>query len=209
MLKRLIDLSLAIPALIFFSPIIVLMAILVRIDSPGNPFFVQIRVGEKGKHFKIYKIRSLYTEHFGIVPDQEEPDGYRITRVGKYLRRSKLDELPQLFNVILGQMSLVGPRPDIPEQVCNYTPFQKQRLSVKPGLTGISQISGNTLLPWSERIMLDIWYINNQSLLLDFKIMRHTPAVLLNSPTLRLDPFGLHRQIWGSDNAETTDQATD
>lgn len=208
-LKRSIDLFSGLLGLLICSPFILLMALLVRLDSPGNPFFTQVRVGKNGKHFIIFKIRTLYREHFGIVPDEEGPCDYRITRLGKYLRVSKLDELPQLLNVIFGHMSLVGPRPDIPEQACSYTPFQRQRLLIKPGLTGVAQISGNTLLSWSDRIALDIWYIKNWSCLLDFKIILFTLLAIIQGESLNADPFGLHSQLADKNKTVSVERTTE
>lgn len=201
-LKRSIDLFFAFIGLIVCGPLIALIALLVWLDSSGNPFFIQERVGRQGKLFKLLKIRTLYVEHFGIVPNEEAPRPYRITRMGKYLRISKLDELPQLLNILAGQMSIVGPRPDIPEQSCHYSAFQQQRLSVKPGLTGIAQISGNTLLSWPERIVLDIWYIQNWSCLLDFKIMVLTWLTIIRGDSLNYDYFGLRSRLLLSENNE-------
>ncbi len=192
--KRLIDLLIAIPCLLLFTPLILLIAFLVRLDSPGNLFFMQTRTGRNRKPFSIFKIRTLYIQHFGIFPGEDEPDNYRITKIGKFLRRSKLDELPQLLNVVLGSMSLVGPRPDIPEQVAMYTPQQSERLLVKPGLTGVTQISGNIFLSWPDRIRLDVWYIRNRSLLLDIKIIALTLVAVFKGETIDSDPFNLHLQ---------------
>jgi lipopolysaccharide/colanic/teichoic acid biosynthesis glycosyltransferase len=189
--KRLMDLVIGLPCLLFFTPVIVIIALLVRIGSPGNPFFVQTRIGRNARPFPIFKIRTLYIEHFGIVPGEEEPQDYRITKIGKFLRRSKLDELPQLVNVVFGHMSLVGPRPDIPSQVAMYTKEQEERLLLKPGLTGITQISGNTALSWTDRIELDIFYIKNWSLLLDLKILGLTAASIIKGETIDEDPFRL------------------
>lgn len=193
--KRSMDLLIGLPGLLMMSPLILLMALLVRLDSPGNPFFTQVRVGRNGRHFTIFKMRTLYLQHFGIFPLEEEPKAYCITRLGKYLRWSKLDELPQLLNVVLGHMSIVGPRPDIPEQVAHYTLSQRRRLLVKPGLTGITQISGNTLLSWPDRILLDTWYIQNWSWRLDLRISMLTLAAIVQGESLQADPFHLHAQL--------------
>lgn len=199
--KRFADLVLGLVGLLLCAPVILLIAITVMLDSPGNPFFTQVRIGKNGKRFIIFKIRTLYIHHFGIVPNQEAPDAYRITRIGKYLRRSKLDELPQLVNIVMGQMSFVGPRPDIPEQANGYTPFQQQRLSVKPGLTGISQVSGNTLLSWPDRIVLDIWYIKNRTVLLDLKIVMYTLTAILEGEKQHFDPFNLKCLLQPTNNS--------
>ena len=190
--KRITDLLIGIPCFLISIPVILFIAFLVRLESRGNPFFTQIRTGRKGKQFVIFKIRTLYIKYFGIFPLEDEPEDFRITKVGKYLRRSKSDELPQLLNVILGHMSLVGPRPDIPVQAALYTPEQAERLLVKPGLSGITQISGNTFLSWSDRIKLDIWYIKNWSFLLDIKILCLTLFAVFKGETGNSDPFNLH-----------------
>lgn len=194
-LKRLIDVTVGTTALIVFTPVLLMSALFIIVDSPGNPFFMQLRVGRKGKLFKIIKFRTLFIDQFGIVLDEELVNPKRITKLGKYLRRSKLDELPQLINVISGRMSLVGPRPDIIEQVINYNDNQRERLSVKPGLTGVTQISGNNILPWSHRFWLDRWYIKNWTLGLDFKIMFCTIHAILKGETLKTDPLKLHHMI--------------
>jgi lipopolysaccharide/colanic/teichoic acid biosynthesis glycosyltransferase len=194
--KRFADLLVATIALVIFTPFIVLTACIVWLDSPGNPFFCQVRVGKDGKPFTIFKIRTLYVHHFGVNPVEETPQAYRITRAGKYLRRSKADELPQLINVLLGDMSIVGPRPDIPIQVKDYSCFQQQRLLVKPGLTGVAQVSGNTQLCWHDRILMDIWYLGNRSFLLDLKIMVHTFTVIFSGERITSDPFSLHANLF-------------
>ena len=200
MIKRLFDLLISLPCFVIASPVIILIAIVVRLDSPGNPFFTQVRVGKNGKRFLLYKIRTLYLHHFGIFPGEESPAPHRITLIGKKLRQSKLDELPQLLNIIMGQMSIVGPRPDIPIQVADYTPWQGQRLSLKPGLTGISQVSGNTKLSWPDRIWLDIWYIKNWSWLMDLRIILVTCSIIINGEKFDDDPFHLHGELPGKRN---------
>lgn len=190
--KRITDLLIGVSCFLISVPVIVGIAFLVRVESRGNPFFTQIRTGRRGKQFVIFKMRTLYIEHFGIFPLEDEPEDFRITKVGKYLRRSKLDELPQLLNVILGHMSLVGPRPDIPVQAALYTPEQAERLLVKPGLSGVTQISSNTFLRWSDRIRLDIWYIKNWSFLLDIRILCLTLIAVFKGERVNSDPFNLH-----------------
>jgi lipopolysaccharide/colanic/teichoic acid biosynthesis glycosyltransferase len=189
--KRLFDLLVGSMCLLITAPFIVIILVWIMIDSPGNPIFIQKRVGRSGKTFSIYKMRTLYVHCFGIAPGEEQPNHLRITRAGRILRRSKLDELPQLLNVLRGDMSLVGPRPDIPEQVVNYSSSQKNRLIAKPGMTGIAQISGNTLLSWPERIELDIWYIKNWSLGIDIKILILTLSAIFQGESIKSDPFHL------------------
>lgn len=194
LLKRVIDAAFGTLGLIACLPLLIVVAVLVRIDSKGNPVFTQLRVGRNGRLFTIFKIRTLYIEHFGIIADQNEPNAYRITRFGKYLRRSKLDELPQLLNIVLGHMSFVGPRP-IAYDYAKLIEMPSERLLVKPGLTGITQVSGNLLLPWEDRMWLDSWYVTNWSLRLDLKIMAVTCFTLLHGERLGADYFNLHRQM--------------
>ena len=159
---------LLVPAL----PLLFVLALWIRLDSPGHPFFVQTRVGRHGRPFRLIKLRTLHADRFGIDLQAElDLSDPRVTRVGRWLRRSKLDELPQLWHVLTGEMSLVGPRPDIPEQVARYSPPQQQRLQVRPGLTGAAQVSGNTALSWAQRIDIDRWYIRHWSPLLDLRIL--------------------------------------
>jgi lipopolysaccharide/colanic/teichoic acid biosynthesis glycosyltransferase len=194
--KRVIDLGIGIPLLLFAIPVILVMACLIRIDSPGNPFFKQQRVGRLARHFTLYKMRTLYTHQFGLFPNEEiGTENYRVSRVGKYLRRYKIDELPQLINILLGHMSFVGPRPDIPLQVQYYTADQAERLLVKPGLTGVTQISGNTLLSWPERIILDRWYIQHLTLGLDIRIMWYTFYAVWQGENLQSDPLKIRRKL--------------
>jgi lipopolysaccharide/colanic/teichoic acid biosynthesis glycosyltransferase len=193
--KRLFDILLSIVLLILMLPLIMLMAIIIRIETPGNPIFIQKRVGINGKLFTIFKIRTLYKHHFGIFLNKDEPEAYRITPVGKYLRRSKLDELPQLLNILLGSMSFVGPRPYIPEQF-NFNPSAAiKRVTVKPGLTCIAQISGNIKLGKPNIAWMDIYYIENYSFLLDLKIILLTFKAILLGDNALPDPFKLQSQL--------------
>ena len=176
--KNIFDIIAGIIGCIIFLPLIIIVAIIVRLDSKGNPFFVQKRAGLNGKIFTIFKIRTLYIAHFGIFADQNTPADFRITRIGKYLRRSKLDELPQLLNIALGHMSLVGPRP-IAADFLKTIDINYERLTVKPGLTGITQVCGNLELPWHQRIWLDVRYIRNWSLAVDLKILFATIPTLI------------------------------
>lgn len=188
--KRGLDIVISLPGFLLASPLLLLLALLVRLDSPGNPFFSQKRVGLRGKPFTIFKFRTLYLEQFGVYLEGEiEPHDFRVTRLGRYLRRSKVDELPQLLNVLLGHMSIVGPRPDIPEAVATYQPGQHQRLLAKPGLTGVAQISGNIHLSWADRILLDHWYIQHWSFGLDLRIMLLTPVAIWKGETAHCNPL--------------------
>jgi len=154
----------------------------------GRPiFFKQIRSGLNGKPFLIYKFRTMLDlrDEIGNLL----PDDLRITSLGRILRYLRLDEFPELFNILKGDMSLVGPRPTLPEQVLTYNDFQKKRLSIRPGLTGWAQINGNTKLSWEDRILLDIWYIDHWDLLLDIKIIYETIKVVFNGE--RINPLVL------------------
>lgn len=154
-------------------PALALIGILVWVDDPGQVFFRQVRCGLRGRFFVIYKFRTMR-------PDTEgQEHAARTTRVGRFLRRLGLDELPQLLNIARGEMSFVGPRPTLPEQVMKYGDRERRRLEVKPGITGWSQVNGRNGIDWSTRIDLDVWYVDHRSVLLDLQILLMTiPAVL-------------------------------
>ena len=191
LVKRLIDVTVAAVGLVLCAPLFLLIALAIRLDSPGPIIFRQTRVGLRGRHFEIYKFRSMHVgaeEQQDMLADMNEADGPifkirddpRLTRVGRILRRLSMDELPQLVNVLRGEMSLVGPRPPIPAEVEKYQEWHKKRLEAPPGMTGLWQVSGRSRLSFDEMVLLDIYYIENWSLWLDFKIlMRTIPKVLL------------------------------
>jgi lipopolysaccharide/colanic/teichoic acid biosynthesis glycosyltransferase len=170
--KRALDLALAGAALLVAAPVIALAALAVRLESRGHPIYRQHRVGRAGHGFEVYKLRTMVSgaEHMGSGMAVDEGDD-RITRVGALLRRFSVDELPNLVNVVKGEMALVGPRPTIQVQVDQYTDRQRRRLDVRPGLTGWAQVNGRASLPWSERIELDLWYLEHASLRLDLRIL--------------------------------------
>jgi exopolysaccharide biosynthesis polyprenyl glycosylphosphotransferase len=178
--KRCMDLALTIPFLLLALPLIAAIALLIKLDSRGPVFFAHDRVGRDGRIFRLFKFRTMRVETnpYATAPgDQNDP---RITRVGRFLRRTSLDELPQFWNVILGDMSLVGPRPEMPFIVEQYSPWQRRRLDVPQGITGIWQIAGRKKLPLHYNLEYDFYYIRNWSLLLDLAIvLRTVPAVLL------------------------------
>jgi len=188
--KRAIDIVGSLVFLVVGWPILALIALAIRIDSPGPVVFRQTRVGKAGRTFEMYKFRSMRQgaeEELDELRDLNEAQGPifkmrndpRVTRVGWFLRRSSLDELPQLFNVLRGDMSLVGPRPPIPAEVENYLPWHKKRLEVYPGLTGLWQVSGRSLLSFDEQVLLDVYYIENWSVWLDIRILLSTiPQIL-------------------------------
>ena len=190
-LKRLMDIVGASLGLLLASPIMIIVAILIKLEDPKGPiFFSQIRNGAYPTTFKMYKFRSMYIDaenrlqELMHLNEQSGPafkikDDPRITKVGKFIRKTSLDELPQLFNVLKGDMSLVGPRPAIPREVEQYTAYQKQRLFVKPGLTCIWQVSGRNNIEFEQWVELDIKYIKTRSLWLDIKLILLTIPALL------------------------------
>jgi len=179
-LKRLMDMVISFFLIIFLSPIFVIISALILCNSGRPVFYTQSRLGQHGKEFKILKFRTM--ANGSDANPVFNPDGSllildndkRITRVGKWLRLFSLDELPQLFNVFAGQMSLVGPRPDLPCQVQFYSDKERQKLNIKPGITGLAQVKGRNLLPWKKRIEFDLYYIENFSLKLDLIILFQT-----------------------------------
>jgi len=187
--KRATDIVFSGAGIIALSPFFLLFAALVKLTSPGPVFFGQERVGLDGKIFKMFKFRSMVQDAEKLFPDLEplsETEGHlfkmkddpRVTPLGKFMRRWSVDEYPQLFNVFLGQMSLVGPRPPLPRETKNYSEWHKKRLRVRPGITGLWQVSGRSLLPFEDMVRLDIYYIENWSLWLDFKILLRTVLVV-------------------------------
>jgi lipopolysaccharide/colanic/teichoic acid biosynthesis glycosyltransferase len=165
--------------LVVTSPVMVAAMIAIRIESAGSPIYRQRRVGKDGAPFDMFKLRTMVADaEFmgdGLAVNRGDP---RITRVGAFLRRFSIDELPNLVNVIRGEMAIVGPRPTIQAQVDQYTERQMRRLEVKPGLTGWAQIKGRASLPWEARIELDVWYVDNRSFLLDLRIVLRTIRLL-------------------------------
>ena len=171
-MKRILDLLLAAVGAVLSAPAIAILAVAIRLESPGHPIYRQTRVGKDGEEFQIYKLRTMVAgaESFGAGLAIQEGDD-RITRLGAFVRRYSLDELPNLYNVLRGEMAIVGPRPTVPVQVQQYSERQRGRLSVKPGITGWAQVNGRASLPWDERIELDLWYVEHRSLALDLRIL--------------------------------------
>lgn len=177
-MKRVFDLVISFCALALLLPVIFLVSIGILADSPGSVFFRQKRLGKNGQPFNIYKFRTM----FKGAPDIRNSDGSatavmddpRITGIGKFLRKTSIDEIPQFINVLLGQMSLVGPRPDQVDQLQYYTEEEKIKLTIKPGITGLAQINGRNGIPWSERKRFDILYVEKQSFGLDLIILVKT-----------------------------------
>jgi lipopolysaccharide/colanic/teichoic acid biosynthesis glycosyltransferase len=179
--RRAIDLVIGLIGSALSAPVVALLACAVRLESPGHPIYRQTRVGKDGRPFEIYKLRTMVrgAEFTGAGLAIQEGDD-RITRVGAFLRRYSLDELPNLWNVVRGEMAIVGPRPTIPVQVEQYTDRQRGRLAVKPGLTGWAQVNGRASLPWPERIELDLWYVEHRSLALDLRILGRTVGMVFS-----------------------------
>jgi len=178
-LNRAADIAIAGAAFVVASPVLGLAAIAVKLTSRGPVLYRQTRVGRHGVDFELLKLRTMVvgaeTQGAGYAVDRGDP---RITRVGRILRRLSLDELPQLWNVLRGDMSVIGPRPTLRYQVERYTERQRHRLDVKPGITGWAQVHGRAALPWDERIELDVWYVEHRSPRLDLKILARTPFAL-------------------------------
>ena len=183
-LRGVLDVIVSTAVLVLASPVLLLAAALIKLTTPGPLFFTQKRIGKGQAHFRIYKLRTMRA---GRKPDPEELvplDHPEITPIGRILRRTKIDELPQLLNILKGEMALIGPRPTLPEQVAEYNDFQRQRLGCRPGITGLAQINGNTVLSWNERIKYDVYYVKHASPWLDLVILVGTARTLL---------FGEHR----------------
>lgn len=177
--KRVFDVIAAVILLVPCVPLFVLVAIAIKIDSRGPIFFKHTRVGKNGDLFKMWKFRTMVQNADKLGEGITTQGDARITRVGKWLRRTSLDELPQIINVLLGEMSLVGPRPEIPEIVEQYTPEQREALAVRPGITGLTQINGRDNLPMQEKLEMERSYVHKLSPLLDVKILLLTlPAVI-------------------------------
>jgi lipopolysaccharide/colanic/teichoic acid biosynthesis glycosyltransferase len=185
MIRRLLDIAISSLLLVLGAPVLALAMLAVRLESPGPVIYRQGRVGREGKAFDVLKLRTMVddAEHIGAGLAVDENDS-RITRVGAFLRRTSLDELPNLFNVLRGDMSLIGPRPTIPVQVERYTPRQRGRLAIKPGITGWAQVNGRASLPWAQRIELDLFYIAHRSPSLDLKILWRTLVMVLTGSGL-------------------------
>jgi lipopolysaccharide/colanic/teichoic acid biosynthesis glycosyltransferase len=181
MISRALDVTLGLIGSAVTAPLVAVLALAIRIESRGGPIYRQTRVGKDGRLFSIYKLRTMVhgAEFSGAGLAIAEGDD-RITRIGVLLRRYSLDELPNLWNVLRGDMAIVGPRPTIESQVREYTPRQRGRLAVKPGITGWAQVNGRASLPWPQRIELDLWYVEHRSLRLDLHILRRTMGMVLS-----------------------------
>jgi len=194
-LKRAFDIVISLVALILLSPLIGLVALAIKLNGGGPVLYIQKRVGKDGRIFRCYKFRTMVVgaenKGLGLEVSKDDP---RITRVGRFLRQWTLDELPQLINVLRGEMSLVGPRPGVASQVARYTPHQRHRLEMKPGMAGWAWINGRNIIAWTQRIELDIWYIDHWSLWLDLVILLKALGIALRKEGV-YGPDGIVRDL--------------
>lgn len=194
--KRFIDVLGAATALILFAPLILIVGLLIRTSMGAPVFFRQMRPGRRGKPFELIKFRTMRLA--GSGEHDLTNDGMRLTRLGRALRTTSLDELPELWNVLIGDMSLVGPRPLLMQYLGRYTPEQARRHEVRPGLTGLAQVKGRNALSWEDKFALDIWYVDNQSLLLDLKIIGLTVLQLVRPSGIAAEGEATMPEFMGS-----------
>ena len=187
-MSRAVDIVVAGIGLVLLSPLLALAALAIRLDGPGPVLYRQRRIGRDGREFSLLKLRTMVPGSdpvgVGTAVTREDP---RVTGVGRLLRRTSFDEVPNLINVIRGEMALVGPRPTIPAQVRDYSPRQRRRHEVRPGITGWAQVQGRAGIPWEERIELDLWYVENRSLALDLRILARTAWLTVSGRGLAPD----------------------
>jgi len=187
-MPRALDILIAAVALVVLSPVLLVAAIAIKLTSPGPVLYRQRRVGRGGREFEMLKLRTMVQGSdpvgVGTVVTRDDP---RVTAAGRVLRRTSLDEVPNLVNVLRGEMAIVGPRPTIPAQVAGYTERQRRRHDVLPGITGWAQVQGRAGIPWEERIELDLWYVENRSLALDLRILARTALLVLTGRGLAPD----------------------
>jgi lipopolysaccharide/colanic/teichoic acid biosynthesis glycosyltransferase len=182
------DIAIAALALLLLSPFLLIAAVAIKLGGRGPVLYRQRRVGKDGHGFEMLKLRTMVPGSdpvgVGTVVTRDDP---RVTRPGRFLRRTSLDEVPNLINVLRGEMAIVGPRPTIAAQVTDYTPFQSRRHEVLPGITGWAQVQGRAGIPWEERIELDVWYVDHRTFALDLRILARTAALLVTGKGLAPD----------------------
>jgi lipopolysaccharide/colanic/teichoic acid biosynthesis glycosyltransferase len=187
-MPRFFDILIAALALVLLSPFLLAAVIAIKLGSRGSVIYRQRRVGRGGAEFEMWKLRTMVAGSdpvgYGTVVTRDDP---RVTRAGRFLRRTSLDEVPNLVNVLRGEMAIVGPRPTIPAQVDDYTPRQSRRHEVLPGITGWAQVQGRAGIPWEERIELDVWYVDHRSAALDARILARTARLVLSGRGLAPD----------------------
>ncbi len=198
--KRIFDLTLTIPGLLLLSPVMVVIALLVWIAHGWPIFFTQVRPGYRGKLFRLYKFRTMKDSRDAegnLLPDEQ-----RLTPLGRFLRSTSLDELPELFNVLRGEMSLVGPRPLLVQYLERYSPEQARRHDVLPGITGWAQINGRNILTWPDKFRLDVWYVDNWSLWLDIKILALTFWIVLKREGISQPGHATAEEFMGNESTD-------
>jgi lipopolysaccharide/colanic/teichoic acid biosynthesis glycosyltransferase len=187
-MPRILDIAIALVVLLLLSPVLLIAAIAIKLGSRGPVFYRQRRVGLDGREFEMLKLRTMIPGSdpigVGTVVTRDDP---RVTRAGRFLRRTSLDEIPNLINVLRGEMAIVGPRPTIPAQVADYTPRQHRRHEVRPGISGWAQVKGRAGIPWEDRIELDLYYVENRGLGLDLRILARTAWLLVTGHGLAPD----------------------
>ncbi len=179
LIKPFFDFIISLMALLILSPLLLIASILLFLANKGNPFFVQKRPGKKGEIFKIVKFKTMTDEkdaHGNLLPDSQ-----RLTAIGKFIRKTSLDEIPQLWNVLIGDMSIIGPRPLLPQYLSIYTPYQYKRHNLRPGITGWAQVNGRNAISWTQKFEYDVWYVQNVSFFVDMKILFKTVQKVLVS----------------------------
>ena len=181
LIKRLTDILISIFVLLITSPILILSALAIKLESKGPAIFIQERTGRAGKIFKMFKFRGMIDNALSFGPELTQIDDPRITKVGKFLRRTSIDEIPNFINVLLGEMSIIGPRPEIISITANYNNEQKKVFQFKPGITGYSQINGRQLLSPEERVRMEIEYYKNENFLHDISLLFHTIKVVITN----------------------------
>ncbi|WP_029331423.1 sugar transferase [Gillisia marina] len=195
-IKPFFDFIISLVALLILSPLLLIASILLLLANKGNPFFVQKRPGKKGKIFNIVKFKTMTDEKDSI--GNLLPDSQRLTSIGKFIRKTSLDEIPQLWNVLIGDMSIIGPRPLLPQYLPIYTPHQYKRHELKPGITGWAQVNGRNAISWTQKFEYDVWYVQNVSFLLDMEILFKTVQKVLVSEGINAEnmattePFNGH-----------------
>lgn len=187
-MPRVLDIAIGLLVLLLLSPVLLVAAVAIKLGSRGPVFYRQRRVGLDGRAFEMLKLRTMVKGSdpvgVGTVVTRDDP---RVTSAGRFLRRTSLDEIPNLINVLRGEMAIVGPRPTIPAQVDGYTPRQRRRHEVRPGITGWAQVKGRAGIPWEERIELDLYYVEHRSLALDLRILARTAWLLVTGHGLAPD----------------------
>ncbi len=201
-IKRCFDFIVALIALVLLSVFIIITAIFVRFKLGSPVIFTQQRPGLHGKPFNVYKFRTMTDER--NEKGELLPDHVRLTKVGKFIRKLSLDELPQLFNVLKGDISLVGPRPLLMEYLPLYTPEQARRHDVRPGITGCAQVNGRNAISWEEKFKLDVWYVENRSFWLDFKILFQTVLKVFKSEGINQDGQATMEKFKGTDHKKVS-----